>query len=203
MKQRISLTILGLSSSHSGSNSYALILGEENGNRRLPIIIGGFEAQAIALEIEHVKPNRPMTHDLFRNMAQEFNITIVEILISSLKEGVFFAQIVCEQEGEQKFIDARPSDAIAIGVRFNAPIYTYEDVMKEGGIILRGDGYVRADENETEKNIQSDLESTTANKEEDLEEKVQRLKTSMEEALMNEDYERAAKLRDEIKKLGF
>ena len=123
--EKIQLEILGLSSSQSQSGSFALVLGETDGNRRLPIIIGMFEAQAIAIEIEKIIPNRPMTHDLFKSFGHSFNYTIKEIVISDLKEGVFFAKIVCENDNKTVEIDARPSDAIAIGLRFNAPIFTY------------------------------------------------------------------------------
>ena len=133
---KIKLDILGLSSSQSQSGSFALVLGEENGNRRLPIIIGMFEAQAIAIEIEKVVPNRPMTHDLFKSFAGAFNYSVEEILISDLKEGVFFSKIVCSDGIRQVEIDARPSDAIAIGIRFDVPIYTYETILSEAGIVL-------------------------------------------------------------------
>ena len=116
--EKIQLEILGLSSSQSQSGSFALVLGETEGNRRLPIIIGMFEAQAIAIEIEKIIPNRPMTHDLFKSFGHSFNYTIKEIIISDLKEGVFFAKIVCENDTKTVEIDARPSDAIAIGLRF-------------------------------------------------------------------------------------
>ena len=133
---KIKLDILGLSSSQSQSGSFALVLGEENGNRRLPIIIGMFEAQAIAIEIEKVVPNRPMTHDLFKSFAGAFNYSVEEILISDLKEGVFFSKIVCSDGIRQVEIDARPSDAIAIGIRFDVPIFTYESILSEAGIVL-------------------------------------------------------------------
>ena len=120
------MEILGLSSSQSQTGSFALVLGEENGNRRLPIIIGMFEAQAIAIEIEKIVPNRPMTHDLFKSFAASYKYNIEEIIISDLKEGVFFAKIVCSNGKGTIEIDARPSDAIAIGIRFEAPIFTYE-----------------------------------------------------------------------------
>lgn len=134
--KKIRLEILGLSSSQSQAGSFALVLGEANGNRRLPIIIGMFEAQAIAIEIEKIIPNRPMTHDLFKSFANKFHFTIEEIIISDLKEGVFFAKIICSDGLKQTEIDARPSDAIAIGLRFDCPIYTYENILAEAGIVL-------------------------------------------------------------------
>ncbi|MTI19918.1 bifunctional nuclease family protein, partial [Fulvivirga sp. RKSG066] len=133
---KLKLEILGLSSSQSQSGSFALVLGESEGNRRLPIIIGMFEAQAIAIEIEKIIPNRPMTHDLFKSFAHSFEYKVKEIVISDLKEGVFFAKIVCGNGTNDVEIDARPSDAIAIGLRFDAPIYTYEAILAEAGIVL-------------------------------------------------------------------
>ncbi|MCS7076497.1 MAG: bifunctional nuclease family protein [Bacteroidia bacterium] len=184
---------MGLSSSHSSAHSYALILGEKNGRRRLPIIIGAFEAQAIAIEVEGIRPNRPMTHDLFRNFAIEFNIRIIEVMITELREGIFFAYILCECNNVRKKIDARPSDAIAIAVRFNAPIYTNEKVLQEGGIVLKDSFYTSAQEESPPEQKQS-RELTIA-------ERIERLKAQMNEALQNEDYELAARLRDEIKRL--
>ena len=134
--EKIKLEILGLSSSQSQSGSFALVLGEVEGDRRLPIIIGMFEAQAIAIEIEKIIPNRPMTHDLFKSFAYSFNFTVKEIIISDLKEGVFFAKIVCSDGVKNVEVDARPSDAIAIGLRFSVPIYTYENILSEAGIVL-------------------------------------------------------------------
>ncbi len=190
---RIPLEILGLSSSHSSTHSYALILGEKNGKRKLPIIIGAFEAQAIAIEVEGIKPNRPMTHDLFRSFAIEFNIKVTEVVITDLKEGIFYAHIICQGNDIVRKIDARPSDAIAIAVRFNAPIYTNESVLQEGGVVLKDNLYSSTEENsDTRENQQKDLS---------VAEKLQKLKQEMNEALQNEDYELAARLRDEIKRL--
>ncbi|HPW63300.1 MAG TPA: bifunctional nuclease family protein, partial [Cyclobacteriaceae bacterium] len=134
--KKIKLEILGLSSSQSQTGSFALVLGETEGNRRLPIIIGMFEAQAIAIEIEKIIPNRPMTHDLFKSFSNSFHFHVEEIIISDLKEGVFFAKIVCTDGLKKTEIDARPSDAIAIGLRFDAPIFTYETILAEAGIVL-------------------------------------------------------------------
>lgn len=194
---RIKLEILGLSSSQSQSGSFALVLGETSGNRRLPIIIGMFEAQAIAIEIEKIIPNRPMTHDLFKSFAHNFNFNIKEIVISDLKEGVFFAKIVCENQNSTIEIDARPSDAIAIGLRFNAPIFTFESIMSEAGIVLTDEG----------EEDPSELTSEFAKKEKTAEEKpteklkdftTDKLKKLLDDALEKEDYERAAKIRDEM-----
>jgi len=190
---RIPLEILGLSSSHSNTHSYALILGEKNGKRRLPIIIGAFEAQAIAIEVEGVKLNRPMTHDLFKSFAVEFNIQVVEVVITDLKEGIFYAYIICKSNELVRKIDARPSDAIAIAVRFNAPIYTNERVLQEGGVVLKDNLYSPTEEHTASEQKQS-TELSRA-------EKLEKLKLQMNEALQNEDYELAARLRDEIKRL--
>ncbi|HSY62397.1 MAG TPA: bifunctional nuclease family protein, partial [Cytophaga sp.] len=148
--EKIRLEIIGLSSSQSQTGSFALVLGEVNGNRRLPIIIGMFEAQAIAIEIEKVIPNRPMTHDLFKSFALSFHFIVEEIVISDLKEGVFFAKIICSDGIKNIEIDARPSDAIAIGLRFDVPIYSYETIMSEAGIVLNDEMEDDMDEDEDE-----------------------------------------------------
>lgn len=191
---KIELEILGLSSSQSQQGSFALVLGETVGNRRLPIIIGMFEAQAIAIEIEKIVPNRPMTHDLFKSFAQSFHFTVDEIVISDLKEGVFFAKIICNDGTGTTEIDARPSDAIAIGLRFNVPIFTNESVLSEAGIVLTDE--------EGESEVQSSpVESSRQKK--PLTEQLKdlsndRLQALLDEALKGEDYEKAAKIRDEM-----
>lgn len=181
---KIKLKILGLSSSQSQSGSFALVLGEQNGTRRLPITIGMFEAQAIAIEIEKITPHRPMTHDLFKSFAKAFDYTVHEIYISELREGVFFAKIVCSGGVE---IDSRPSDAIAIGIRFNVPIYTNENIMSEAGIVLFDIG----EEEEPEEEAHQEADTVKS-------QPLERLQQMLEEALENEDYELAARLRDEI-----
>jgi bifunctional DNase/RNase len=191
---KIRLEILGLSSSQAQSGSFALVLGEKNGSRRLPIIIGMFEAQAIAIEIERITPNRPMTHDLFRSMAEAFEIRVVEVVISDLREGVFFAKLVCMNEDRRVEIDARPSDAIAIALRFNAPVYASENVLMEAGIVL------------TDEDEDDPLEEVTQspNRPESLKEySTDQLQMLLNEALENEDYEKAAKIRDELSKRGY
>lgn len=189
---KIRIEILGLSSSQSQSTgSFALVLGEVEGERRLPIIIGMFEAQAIALEIEKITPNRPMTHDLFKSFAGAFNYEITEIIISDLKEGVFFAKIVCTDGIKTVEIDSRPSDAIAIGIRFDVPFYTYETVLSEAGIILTDEDEIVDEEEEETVIIEKKgdrLQDFTIDK----------LNEMLDEALKAEDYERAAKIRDEI-----
>lgn len=193
---KIKLEILGLSPSQSQSGSFALVLGEEYGNRRLPIIIGMFEAQAIAIEIEKIVPNRPMTHDLFKQFAEQFKFTVREIVISDLREGIFFAKIVCFDGVRETVIDARPSDAIAIGIRFDVSIYTNESILSEAGITASG-----SEEEEEEELVRSSSRSSTKSFGDQLKnassEELQRM---LEEALGNEEYERAAKIRDEMSK---
>lgn len=198
--KKIKLEILGLSSSQSQTGSFALVLGETDGNRRLPIIIGMFEAQAIAIEIEKIVPNRPMTHDLFKSFANSFHFTVEEIVISDLKEGVFFAKIICSDGLKRSEIDARPSDAIAIGLRFDSPIFTYENILAEAGIVL-------TDESEEEQEVKPESkqkvkkEAPTAKKGDDFKNfSVERLNELLKEAIDKEDYERAAKIRDELSK---
>lgn len=194
---KIKLEILGLSSSQSQSGSFALVLGEVEGNRRLPIIIGMFEAQAIAIEIEKIVPNRPMTHDLFKSFADSFNYKVEEIVISDLKEGVFYARIVCSDGVNTQEIDARPSDAIAIGLRFDVPIYTYENILSEAGIVL-------SDINEEEEEEAAEKEQPEkTKKEQPLGEKIklsssEQLKAMLDDAIKKEDYEKAARIRDEL-----
>lgn len=191
---KIKIEILGLSSSQSQTTgSFALVLGEVEGERRLPIIIGMFEAQAIALEIEKISPNRPMTHDLFKSFAHGFNYEVTEIIISDLKEGVFFAKIVCTDGIKTIEVDARPSDAIAIGIRFEVPFYTYEKVLSEAGIILTEDEEILEEDS---------IEPVIVEKEgERLQDfSLDKLNEMLNEALAAEDYEKAAKIRDEINK---
>jgi bifunctional DNase/RNase len=195
---KIKLEILGLSSSQSQSGSFALVLGEERGNRRLPIIIGMFEAQAIAIEIEKIVPNRPMTHDLFKSFAQSFRFSVLEIIISDLREGVFYAKIVCTDGTRKVEVDARPSDAIAIGLRFGVPIYTFEPILSEAGIVLTD-----ADEEESFGTKEEEKKPVSKSKKPNEHLKdvpFEQLKTMLEEALEKEDYERAAKIRDELNK---
>lgn len=187
--QKIELKIVGLSYSHSQSSAYALILGEVNGNRRLPIIVGGLEAQAIAIEVEKLKPARPLTHDLFKTFAETFDIEIREVIINKFQEGIFFSILVCEKEGEIIELDSRTSDAVAIALRFNSPIYTYESIMSVGGIIL--DPEEEAIEQTVDKTFEtgefSDFNAA------DLDDQLLK-------AIENEDYERASIIRDEINK---
>ena len=137
--KKVRLEIVGLSYSQTQSGAYALVLGESSGSRRLPIIIGGFEAQAIAIELEKMSPSRPLTHDLFKSFAQTFDISVNEVLIYNLVEGIFYAKLICTDGTREVEIDARTSDAIALAVRFNCEIYTYEFILKSAGIVLDDD----------------------------------------------------------------
>lgn len=194
---RIKLEILGLSSSQSQTGSFALILGEEEGSRRLPIIIGMFEAQAIAIEIEKIIPNRPMTHDLFKSFAETFTFTIKSILISDLKEGVFYAKILCSDGIVNSEIDARPSDAIAIGLRFSVPIFTTESIMSEAGIVL-GD-YEEEQQKKPKKAAKGEKVVAKTVPNDSLKDMTaDELKKILDETLKKEDYEKAAVIRDEL-----
>lgn len=196
--KKIKLEILGLSSSQSQTGSFALVLGEKEGNRRLPIIIGMFEAQAIAIEIEKIVPNRPMTHDLFKSFANNFHFTVEEIIISDLKEGVFFAKIICSDGLKKMEVDARPSDAIAIGLRFDSPISTYENILAEAGIVLTDE---QEEETEVKSEQKSKVKRETVRKGEDLKNfSIEKLNEMLKAAIESEDYERAAKIRDELSK---
>ncbi|MCS7085274.1 MAG: bifunctional nuclease family protein [Bacteroidia bacterium] len=195
--EKIQLDVLGLSSSHSNTNSYALVLGEVGGNRRLPIIIGAFEAQAIALELENMRPTRPMTHDLFVDMAKQFGIEISEVVISDLRESVFYARIYMRtDDGRVRHeIDARPSDAVALAVRFRAPIYTYDFILKQAGIIIADpSGEFRP----AAVSPPSPPPSSSLAKEQQL----KKLQERMNDAIRREDYEEAARLRDEINRIS-
>jgi bifunctional DNase/RNase len=188
---KIKLNVLGLSSGQK-SGSYTLILGDINSNIRLPIVIGSFEAQAIAIEIEKIVPFRPMTHDLFLNFFKEFNIELIEVQIYSLNEGVFHAKLICEQLGIVKEMEARASDSIALAVRFKCPIYTFEDVMEEAGIIVDASDEESLNEEIPEQN-------TKANAPNDLSKaSIENLHILLNDALQIEDYVLAAKIRDEI-----
>ena len=203
--KKIQLEILGLSSSQSQSGSFALILGEKGGNRRLPIIIGMFEAQSIAIQIEKISPNRPLTHDLFKSFAEHVHVVILEVVISDLKEGVFYSRIVCSDGATTFDIDARPSDAIAIGLRFGVPIFTVESVLSEAGIILSDlDESESETEEDDDEDEDSDLPKASRAQSEPREPSGQvsldELTKMLAQALEKEDYEKAAKIRDELNK---
>jgi len=190
--EKVKLEIVGLSYSQTQSGAYALVLAEVGGKRRLPIIIGGFEAQAIAIELEKITPTRPLTHDLFKSFATSFSIEVKEILIYNLLEGIFYAKIICEKDGVITEIDARTSDAIAIAVRFNAPVYTFENILSSAGILLDGEAL------EKEMEMMDDEEEVTEVKPEEV--SVEELENQLAIAIEEEDYELASKLRDLINK---
>lgn len=194
--KKIKLEILGLSPSQSQTGSFALVLGEEMGNRRLPIIIGVFEAQAIAVQIESIIPNRPMTHDLFKSFAEQLNFTVKEVYISDLREGIFYAKLICGDDLTQVEIDSRPSDAIAIGLRFDAPIYTTESILSEAGIVS---GTISEDSEEAiEEQIRESIKPKRSLSDDLKEMGNEELNKLLDEALANEEYERAAIIRDEL-----
>ena len=197
MSDKVKIEILGLSTGQAQSGSFALVLGEYEGKGRLPIIIGMFEAQAIAIEVESITPNRPMTHDLFKSFAHHFDFQVREILISDLKEGVFFAKLICDKNGESVEIDSRPSDAIAIGLRFGIDIFTTEQILNEAAVVISEEG----DEDEMDllrktKKPGEEGENKSTSKLGDF--SSEKLNNLLEKALENEDYERAAALRDEL-----
>lgn len=194
--EKIELKIVGLSYSQTQSGAYALVLSEKKGSRRLPIIIGGFEAQSIAIELEKMKPSRPLTHDLFKSFVEVFDVRLKEVLIYNLVEGVFYAKIVCEKEGEIVEIDARTSDAIAIGIRSNCPVYTFEHILSSAGIQLEDEingGEESIEIKDTEEEQADDANELTKATQEELE-------GLLAEAIRLEDYERASEIRDEINK---
>ncbi|GAB4380339.1 MAG: bifunctional nuclease family protein [Salibacteraceae bacterium] len=194
--EKIKLEILGLSYSQTQTGAYALVLGEVNGKRRLPIIIGNFEAQAIAIELEKMRPSRPLTHDIFKSFADTFNIAVNEVIIYKLVEGIFFAKLICQDAtGRVEEIDTRTSDAIALAVRFNCEIYTYEHILASAGIILEDDTLEAAS---TQEQPVEDLGSGTEHKLAKM--SVDELKRELQKAIDEENYERATILRDEIKR---
>ena len=189
---KIGLEIIGLSYSQTQSGAYALVLGEKEGIRRLPIIIGGFEAQAIAIELENMTPSRPLTHDLFKTFAYTFEIKIKEVIIYNLVEGIFFAKLICNQNGKEVEIDARTSDAIALAVRFNCPVYTFEFILSSAGIILDEDSdnidYEGGDipeEDELAEMVEESSKDITKKSNSELEE-------LLNDAIKQEDYEKAS-----------
>lgn len=195
--EKVKLEIVGLSYSQTQSGAYALVLAEVGGKRRLPIIIGGFEAQAIAIELEKMVPTRPLTHDLFKSFATSFSIQVKEIIIYKLVEGIFYAKIVCEKDGFSAEIDARTSDAVAVGVRFSCPIYTFENILSSAGILL--DENENADDPMDLMNFEDELEGSESS--EGMKAKtIDELENELKMAIENEDYELASKIRDEINK---
>lgn len=195
--KKIKLEIVGLSYSQTQSGAYALVLGEDGGNRRLPIIIGGFEAQAIAVELENMTPTRPLTHDLFKNFALSYNINITEVLIYNLKEGVFYSKLICSDGTSSKEIDARTSDAIAMAVRFNCPIYTYDWILSQAGVAIDDESLPIEEPREKPKEKEKEKKKSTPEFNSLSEEE---LKESLMKAIDEEAYELASKIRDELNK---
>lgn len=194
--KKIRLEIVGLSYSQTQSGAYALVLGESSGSRRLPIIIGGFEAQAIAIELEKMSPSRPLTHDLFKAFAQTFDITVTEVLIYNLVEGIFYAKLICTDGTRDVEIDARTSDAIALAVRFNCEIFTYEFILKNAGIVLDDDVDTGAIP-ETSGSGNEEV-SRVSDADEYKGKSSEELKSMLQTALDEEKYEMASKIRDEL-----
>ena len=188
--RKIRLNILGLSVSQTQSGAYALVLAEENGDRRIPIIIGPIEAQAIAIQLEALKPPRPLTHDLLKNMAVAFDINILEVVIYKLEEGIFYSELSCETGTKNVLIDSRTSDAVALALRFKCPIYTTEEILKKAGIVF--------DESEEDPVVGSSEKSSQSESSEFDNFNAEELTKMMNESISRENYERASKIRDEI-----
>ncbi|HPS04406.1 MAG TPA: bifunctional nuclease family protein [Tenuifilaceae bacterium] len=194
---KVKLTVLGISYSQTQSGAYALVLSEEDGNRRIPIIIGGYEAQAIAIQLEGLTPPRPLTHDLFMNFAKAYHIEILDVNIYKLEEGVFFSKLHCTNGDKEIFVDSRTSDAVALALRFDCPINTTEEIIEKAGLTLEIENIDEdaAKEDEGEKGnapVDSFMEQLAKLS-------VSELKTMLDEAVRNEDYEKASKIRDELK----
>jgi hypothetical protein len=186
--------IIGLSTSPSSGGAYALVLGEVEGNRRLPIIIGAFEAQAIALELEKIQPPRPMTHDLLRDTFEAVDVEVTEVVIDELREGTFFAKIRYRHDGEEHQLDSRPSDAVALAVRVDAPIFVAPMVLDEAGIVAEDESDISS--------LAEQAEETSGTEEEEMGgTELEKMQKKLEKAVEEEDYERAAELRDEIQRL--
>ena len=192
----VQLLINGISYSQTQNGAYALILSELEGERKLPIVIGTNEAQSIAIAIEkEIKPPRPLTHDLFKNFCVRFDIKIKQVIIHKLVDGVFYSSVICERDGIEEIIDSRSSDAIALAIRFEAPIYTYENILEKAGVIIKVEKEI--DERSLLKELFSDENTDVASSE--LKEKTTKeLEELLKIAIQNENYESAAKIRDEI-----
>ena len=198
----IRLNIKGISYSQTQNGAYALILNEVDGERKLPIVIGAFEAQSIAIALEkEIRPPRPLTHDLFKTFSDKFEIVVKQVIIHKLVDGVFYSSLVCEKDDHEEIIDARTSDAIALALRFQAPIFTYQNILDKAGIYLQ----INSDEEEEKKieekeNEPLEIEIETQNTNSLQSKTLSELKSLLQEAVNNEDYEMAAKVRDEISK---
>ena len=192
--KKIELEIVALSHSITQTHSYAVVLGEINGLRRLPIVIGGFEAQAIAVALERMQPSRPLTHDLMKNFMNAFNVELMEIVINDLQEGIFYSKLVCVSEHDTVEIDSRTSDALALAVRFGCPIFTYDNILESAGILME-------DNNSKKKKTEVLVEDSFTGKREDMSKmSLEELQALLNEVLEHEDYIRAIAIRDEINK---
>ncbi|NMH87693.1 bifunctional nuclease family protein [Flavivirga algicola] len=199
----VRLNIKGISYSQTQNGAYALILNELDGDRKLPIVIGAFEAQSIAIALEkEIRPPRPLTHDLFKNFADRFDVVVKQVIIHKLVDGVFYSSLICERDKIEEIIDARTSDAIALALRFDAPIFTYKNILDKAGIYLKVNPKEEGENEDSilvDDMISSELEPETPR--ENLKGKtLEELNSLLEEAVSNEDYERAAHIRDEISK---
>lgn len=202
----VRLNIKGISYSQTQNGAYALILSEVDGERKLPIVIGAFEAQSIAIALEkEIKPPRPLTHDLFKNFADRFDILVKQVIIHKLVDGVFYSSIICERDKIEEIIDARTSDAIALALRFQAPIFTYKNILDQAGIYLKVSPKKEGEE-DSEELLVDDLvaeEAEMAGKEVNYQEmSLDELNNMLDQAVSNEDYEKAARIRDEISRRG-
>jgi len=194
---KVRLNVLGISYSQTQSGAYALVLNEENGERRIPIIVGGFEAQAIAIQLEGLHPPRPLTHDLFLNFATAYKINITEVIIHKLEEGVFYARLVCDNGVDATTIDSRTSDAIALALRFGCPIYTTEEILQKAGVVIDFEKESPATkQTRTEKPLSKKIKEESEFTFLDIDE----LQKALEEAISQENYERASLIRDELNK---
>ena len=207
----VRLTIKGISYSQTQNGAYALLLSEVDGEKQLPIVIGAFEAQSIAIALEKdIRPPRPLTHDLFKSFSERFSIIVKQVIIHKLVDGVFYSSLICERDKIEEIIDARTSDAIALALRFNAPIFTYQNILDKAGIYLKNsenETSTSKEEAEEIKRTELIIEDVLKDASEDTETRnpskhksIKQLEKELEEAVNNEDYEKAAQLRDEISK---
>jgi len=202
----VRLNIKGISYSQTQSGAYALILSEVDGQRKLPIVIGAFEAQSIAIALEKdIQPPRPLTHDLFKNFSDRFDIVVKQVIIHKLVDGVFYASLICERDKIEEIIDARTSDAIALALRFSAPIFTYKNILEKAGVILKTDSKKEDEENQPEEvllfdDLEFETEEVEVSDDGYSSKSIKKLQELLTKAVADEDYETAAKLRDEISK---
>lgn len=198
--KKIELEIVALSHSITQTHSYAVVLGEVNGLRRLPIVIGGFEAQAIAVALERMSPSRPLTHDLMKNFMLAFNVDLHEVIINDHQEGIFYSKLVCSSQNDNVEIDSRTSDALALAVRFGCPIYTYEEILSTAGVEMEGEE--NQPKQKSKRSTSAIQKSTVENKDDLSSYKTEELMSMLDEVLEQEDYIKAISIRDELKSRG-